>query len=309
MNRVNLKHLHTFVTVVQKNSLSEAAHQLHFTQPAVSKHIQALEKYYGTTLIERSSREFTLTAQGKTLYKYAVEVLQLLMEAENAVQELSTVLKGNLRLGASTVPGQYLLPFYIGAFKEKFPQVKVSLEISSSHDVQRMLLNREIDMGAIGVMPKNKQMDYFELTTDQLVLIASPDHHFAKKKTITVAELSQVPLILRKEGSATKQIVEERLTSAGLDSEDIYKVMELGDTESVKTAVEAGLGLSFVSKWAIQKELQLKNVIPIEVEGINLTRSLYFVYLKQKNRNKVNQSFLDMLLHEPIEKLLKKVRL
>ncbi len=281
---MNIKQLQTFVTVVQNKTLSEAASQLHFTQPAVSKHLQALERFLGTVLIERNGRELALTEQGKILYNYGVEILQLLQEAESAVQKSTDIIQGQLRVGASTIPGQYILPHHFGLFIKKYPKVEISLDVSSSEEIQKKLLNREIDIGAIGIKPKNKQINYFELALDELSLIAAPLLYKDKMlSVISIDELQSLPYISRKEGSATKQTVEERLKQVGINPSGFNKKMELGDNESIKTAVEAGLGVAFISKWAIQKELQLGTLIEIKIQDITLERLIYCIYLEQKN--------------------------
>ena len=292
---MNTSLLKTFVTVVNKKSLSMAAQELHITQPAVSKHINALEEYFGVGLIERRGRGVTLTPAGELLYHNANNILGLIDKTEREIRELSATVKGKLVIWASSIPGHYILPYIIGSFKKRFPEVHISLQISDSFDVVKHLLDENAHLGALGIKPDNKKLETTNFFTDKLVVIAPADHPLATRSSIALSELTSERLIWRSIGSGTRSVLEESLAQAGMSIDDLNIVMELGSTGAVVTAVEAGLGISIVSKWGIHRELQAQRIAALDIEDLDLTRSLYLSYPKKRYQNRVVQAFLDFV--------------
>ncbi|MGF7186304.1 DNA-binding transcriptional LysR family regulator [Desulfitispora alkaliphila] len=279
------------------------ANELHFTQPTVSKQLQALENIYNTKLIERSGKKIRPTEQGKVLYEYAVDIMETLKEAENAVKKTKREIMGDLYLASSTIPGQYILPHIIGIYKEKYPKVNISLEVSSSAQVQKMLLNGETDIGFIGAKPQNKQLEYRSFMEDELIFIISPKN-IKTNEILSLNNIRDIPIISRKQGSATRKIVEERLAQAGIESSRLANVMEFGNNESVKTAVEAGMGGAFVSKWSVQKELRLGTLIGIKLKDVSLNRKLFVAYPCRKYIPAVSKSFLEYINSIDVYKII-----
>lgn len=292
---MNTTLLKTFVTVVNKKSLSLAAQELHITQPAVSKHISALEEYFSTGLIERRGRRVSLTPAGEILYNYANKILNILTKAENDIRELSSTVKGRLVIAASSIPGHYILPYIIGEFKKKYPEVLISLHISDSKNVLKLLLDETAHLGAVGEKPDNKKLNWINFFTDELVVITPPDHPFANRNSITLEELSSERLIWREPGSGTRSVLEKKLSQSGLSFDDLNIVMEMGSTGAVVNAVEAGLGISIVSEWAIQKEKQLKKIEALKISNVNMKRELFLTYPKKRYQNRVVQAFLEFV--------------
>ncbi len=292
---MNTTLLKTFVTVVDKKSLSMAAQELHITQPAVSKHINSLEEYFGVGLIERRGRGITLTPAGEVLHHNALHILGLIEKTEREIRELSATIKGDLVISASSIPGHYILPYIIGAFKKKYPDVHISLQISDSGDVIKHLLSEQAQLGALGIKPESKKLETVKFFTDNLVVIVPTDHPLAAKSSVTLQEIAGEKLIWRSVGSGTRVILEESLSKAGLSIDKLNIVMELGSTGAVVTAVEAGLGISIVSQWAIHRELQTGRIAALSVEGLDLTRDLYLSYPKKRYQNRVVQAFLDLV--------------
>ncbi|MGI9950929.1 selenium metabolism-associated LysR family transcriptional regulator [Moorellaceae bacterium AZ2] len=275
---MNLNQLETFVITVEKGTLSAAAEELHLTQPAVSKQLKALEEAFGLRLLERSGREVKLTEGGRIFYRRAREVLRLLEQLRRELAQVSKLVRGELLLGASTIPGQYVLPRLIGHFKAQYPGVEVKLTIGGSEDILHRLGEGEIEIGVVGAEERRKGFLYQRLVRDELILILPPDHPWAGRPALKATELVDADWVCREEGSGTRRVVEDRLRAAGVVLPAARIVMELGSTEAVVNAVEAGLGVSMVSRWAAEKSLKLGRLATVPVEGVNLERDLFLVH-------------------------------
>jgi len=278
MITVNLAQLKTFVTVVQQRSFSRAAAELNLTQPAVTKHVQALESYCGFPLLARAGREAQPTEEGKILYQYALEVLRLLAEAKTAMEEAGATVRGSVYLGASTIPGQYVLPHLIGPFQQLYPHVELHVEIADTEQIVRRVAERKVDLGIVGSQDEN-QLDYFPFVEDELVVIIPPGHPLAAREEIRAWDLVGQPLVWRETGSGTRKVIEERLAEAGVEPGLLRrKTLEVGSTEAVVAAVEANLGLSLVSRWAAQKAASLGLIVIKTLADVNLKRDLFVVH-------------------------------
>ncbi|GEA16248.1 LysR family transcriptional regulator [Moorella sp. E308F] len=278
---MNLNYWLTFITTVEKGTLSAAAEDLHLTQPAVSKQLQALEDYYGARLLERRGREVRLTAAGEICYRHAKAIARHLEQSRRELAELTRLVKGRLLLGASTTPGQYILPRLIGSFRREYPRVEVVVEIADSQEVIRRLQDGEIDLGVVGVGGRVRSLSYSRLVEDELVLIVPPGHRLAGVKVATPRDLQGEALVWREAGSGTRKVVEERLQKAGFTVDSSQIVMELGSTEAIVSAVEAGLGISLVTCWAVEKSVKLGRLFTVPLQGVNLKRDLYLVRRRQ----------------------------
>lgn len=274
---MNLNLLETFIVTVEKGTLSAAAEELHLTQPAVSKQLKALEELLGLRLLERSSREVKLTPGGHLFYRRAREILRLLEQTRRELAEMTGLVRGKLILGASTIPGHYILPRLIGPFKDKYPQVEVKLEIGDSEEIIHKLMGGEFDLGAVGVEERKRGLFYQKLVEDELILILPSEHPWASRSYLTIQDLADAFWVWRKEGSGTRRSAEELLKTFGFTLRPEKIVAELGSTEAVVNAVEAGLGISLVSRWAAEKSLSLGRLATVPIEGIQFKRYLYLV--------------------------------
>lgn len=274
---MNLAHLKTFVAVVRCQSISRAAIELHLTQPAVTKHLQALERHYGRTLVERAGRDVHLTEEGKILYRHTLEVLRILSEVETDLTEAGETVRGALRLGASTTPGQYVLPHIIGPFLRAYPQVDLQLEIADTAQIARKVAGGQADVGVVGSPVKDRQLVASSFLEDQLVVIMPRGHPLAARERVFGRDLVGQPLVWRQAGSGTRKTVEERLARAGIDLGAGHKAPEMGSTEAVVVAVEARLGLSVVSRFAAQKSVQLGTLVAKSLADVPLKRALYVI--------------------------------
>lgn len=274
---MNLGQLETFIITVEKGTLSAAAEELHLTQPAVSKQLKALEEFFGARLLDRSGREVRLTEGGRIFYRRAREILRLWEQLRRELAEANNLVRGELLLGASTIPGHYVLPRLLGSFKAKYPQVEIKLEIAASEEIIKRILEGEIELGVVGAEERKRGLVYQRLVEDELILIVPPDHPWAGRPAIRVADLAEASWVWRKEGSGTRRVAEEHLKAAGCAFPSAKVVAELGSTEAIVNAVEAGLGVSLVSRWAAEKSLRLGRIAAVPLEGVNLKRYLYLV--------------------------------
>ncbi|MDN5361351.1 MAG: hypothetical protein PWP70_398 [Moorella sp. (in: firmicutes)] len=295
---MNFNHVLTFIATVEKGTLSAAAEELHLTQPAVSKQLQALEEYFGLRLLERRGREVRLTAAGEICYRHARIIASHLKQTRRELAELTQLVRGRLLLGASTTPGQYVLPRLIGAFRREYPRVEVVLTIADTQEVVQRLQDGEIDLGVVGASGRGRNLSYSRLTGDELVLIVPPGHRLAGAAAVAPAELKGEPLVWRESGSGTRRVVEERLAAAGLTIDPEQIVMELGSTEAIVSAVEAGLGISLVTSWAVEKSVQLGRLAVVTLEGVNLKRDIYLVR-RRRDLSPAAEAFVNFAADHP----------
>ncbi|MGE5381615.1 MAG: selenium metabolism-associated LysR family transcriptional regulator [Methylocystaceae bacterium] len=292
---MNLSLLETYIKVVEYHNLSRAAQDLNLSQPAVSKQIQSLEEQFGTLLLERCGRRLRTTEAGEALLYAARDVIKSVERMKTTMEEMAEAGVGTLHLGASSIPGQYLLPPVIKSFKEKYPQIGLYLEVSDTEKIGAQILARELDLGVVGAQMDNRKLDSFAWKEDHLLVAAPNGHHLASQAISTLEQLCDEPWIFREKGSGTRQLMEDLLLAAGLKKDNLSVVAELGSTEAVLAAVEAGMGISLVSNWAAQRAADSGRVITLKVDHIKQTRSFYVIYPKQKNRRPVVQLFIEHL--------------
>lgn len=291
---MNLNYLETFVAVANHQSFSRAARALNLTQPAVSKHIAILEAAYGARLISRSSRRVELTEAGQALYRYATEILDLMARAARDVSSFGKTIKGHLHIGASTIPGQYVLPAVLKEFGRRYPAVTIHLDITNTGSVVRQLLQETVQVGAVGAPVDHPRIAALPFGADELVLILPADHPLAAMGEIPAELLAGERVLWREPRSGTRHEVEHLLAEAGIDPASFIRAGEFGSTEAIIAAVEAGLGLSFVSRWAAEKALRGGKAVMASIAGIPLTRQLYLIYLRDRILSPAAQAFLNV---------------
>lgn len=289
---MNIRFLQTFLTVAEEKSFSGAAKRLHLTQPAVTKHVQTLEKHFQVTLFDRKGWQSELTEAGLVLYGYAQRIVTGFEEAELALKKVGLELQGILRLGASTIPGEYALPLLVGEFTFQYPEVHLQLEIRDSGSIRRMVINNELDLGLVGASSADPQLVYFPFAHDKLVLVVSPQHPWADRYFVEPKELEDVALVWREKDSGTRQVAEAALSEQGVNVEDLKVRMELGSTEAVLNAVVTGMGASIISKHAAERYFKLKRLVEVPIKGLEITRPLYLVYKKEKQLSSVVEAFV-----------------
>lgn len=274
---MNFKQLEAFIWVAELQSFTKAARQLYMSQPAVSFQIKALEEDLQVSLFQRGDKKVILTEAGRLLYPEAKQMLRHYHKIKAGLDDLKGLKTGHLVVGASTIPGEYLLPLLIGGFKEKYPGIQIILKIAGSGQVGRWVREREIDLGITGAPVEGEGIDCLPWMQDQLVLIVPPSHPWANLDAVQVSDLKRESMVLREPGSGTRRTVEQKLSEHNITLEKIPQGMELGSSRAVITAVEAGLGISIVSRCAVREALELGRVSEVQVPGLDLNRYLYQV--------------------------------
>ncbi|MCI0468838.1 MAG: LysR family transcriptional regulator, partial [Nitrospirae bacterium] len=296
--------LRVFCTVADTKSFSRTSKIIHLTQPAVSLQIQTLEELYETKLFDRSSSTIDLTPSGHILYKYAKNILGMYTEAEKEIGKITGLIKGNITLGASTTIGNYIIPALIADFKKTHPKIVINVLIGNTRRIIDLLTTGDIDFGIVEGDVSRQKLKTEALISDELVLITAAFHPWANKKYISIYEIQKEPLIIREEGSGTRQMIEKYFASHGLNMNNLYIVMVLGGTESIKAAVENGMGVSIVSKWAARKEAKYGTLKLITPKEERMRRDFSLVKSKRHVSSHATDEFLTYLKAYPYSNLL-----
>ncbi|MDJ0807754.1 MAG: LysR family transcriptional regulator, partial [Gammaproteobacteria bacterium] len=287
------RRLQVFHTVARLLSFTKAAETLHMTQPAVTFQVRQLEEYFNTRLFDRTHNRISLTEAGDRVFEYADRIFDLYTDMENSVREMTGEIRGALTIGASTTIAEYMLPALLGDFGTRYPEVTIHLRVSNSDGIVSMVENNSIDLGVVEAPVGNKNLVVEVCRLDQLVAIVPPNHDLADKETVDFSELLKYHFICREEGSGTREVINEymnqHLNGCGTG---LNVTMELGSPEAVKGAVEAGMGVSVVSRATIQKELKLDTLRAINLEP-QMERPFSFVHQKQKFRLRVMEELLE----------------
>jgi len=289
---MDTRQLAAFCAVVERRSFSQAAEQLGVTQPAVSLQIRSLEKRLGLQLLDRSGRRVEPTEAGRRLYRSAHKLLameeQLLAElGEEAEGELA----GRLELGASTGPGGTVMPVVLAEFQQLHPGVHVALSVSDTQRVVEQVARRELELGVVGAARRQRAVSFETFFRDEVVLVCPPGNRFAGR-TLTLEELRSEPLVMMQAGAGVRAVIEEELRAAGLKLRDFDVHLELGLQESVKSAVVAGYGSTFISRSAVESELAAGTLAVARVEGLEPAREISLVRSVGRAPSRVAEAFL-----------------
>jgi DNA-binding transcriptional LysR family regulator len=290
---MELRQLRTFEMVAEYGSFTQVARLLHISQPAVSAQMQALENELHVQLLERLPRQVRLTPAGEMLCDYAHRLLNLESEAHRTLRELRGSQESSLRLGASPTIGAYVLPQMLAEFKRQRPELRLIAEIGATYHVVEALQSYAIDVGLVEAAVDSDALVIQPFLSDELVLAVPAGHPWAGRASVTPAELQEQPLIAREPGSGSRALVEESLRALGVE---IVPFLELGGIEAIKNAVLAGLGVSFISRHAIQAEERLGILVAIPVEGLDLRRPFYCLHRRQRHLSPTVRAFLDLVL-------------
>jgi len=293
---IDFRHLDTFCRVASLKSFSKAAEDLFLTQPTVSGHILTLEKSLSIRLFDRTGREVRLTKAGEIFYQYALKILASRKELINALSEFSQGIRGELSLGASTIPGEYLLPKLMGDFKKEHPHFAISLRIADTREIVQYVLEGIVEYGLTGAKLNYSSLHYEKYTEDEIIVVSPPDHSLSRKKRVEMEDLLREPWIIREEGSGTQMAVEKMLRKRGKSLKQFHVGMEMGSTSSLKEGVKAGLGLAFISKRAAEEELNRRLLLRIDLEGMDpILRQIYIVSHRGRTLSPIGMAFLRFL--------------
>lgn len=295
---MDIRRLEVFLKVVELSSFTKAAEALNLSQPTVSEHIRCLEETLNERLVDRAGREVGPTPAGKVLIQYAEKILRTYFEAIQALEQFNGKMSGSLLVGASSVPGAYVLPKYLGAFKALNPDVQIMLRIAATSEIIDQVLDGSVEFGFVGSMKNDRKLVFEELVDDELVLITAPNHPWAKSGGISLDDLTSQPLILRQKGSGTRSAAIRILAEKGLEISRLKIAAEMGDAESVKQGVKSGIGVSFVSVHSVSYELVTKSLASVPIKGLRLLRPLYTVTRKNRRICPVCLSFKTFLVNE-----------
>jgi DNA-binding transcriptional LysR family regulator len=270
-----MRQLEMFLAVARAGSFRRAAERAHLSQPALSQHVGELERGLGARLFERRGRAVTLTEAGRILEDHALRVFATLAGAQEAISDLAGGGRGALVVGASTTPGLYLLPALMGAFERERPEITVDLRIANSRVIEDQVRANELDLGVVGghaLTPGEECLAAGML--DQLVLIVAPGHEWARRARVDPSILARERLLIREDGSATRQVTERALQQAEVK---IGRTLVLGHTEAIKQGVSAGLGVAFVSIYAVRGELETGRLERVRVRGLDIHRHFHVI--------------------------------
>jgi DNA-binding transcriptional LysR family regulator len=289
--------LETFTLVADLESFSGAARRQGLTQPAISFQIKSLEKELGAPLIDRSRGKVVLTPAGRTAYRHARKILAARDQMIADIPRTTGKVAGQLLMCASTVPGEYLLPSIISDFRAIYPEVAISLDISDSGGVVERLKSETVELGFVGVHARSTEITEKRFADDRLVLVVPPGHRLTRAKKVTCRSLVGEPFVARKPSSGTRIRWETTLADKGIAADDLNVVAELGSTQAVISAVQSGLGVSMVSLKAVEQPARQGSVVIIDVDGADLAREFYVIYLKKRPLSVAAESFLKFCLH------------
>ena len=287
------RRLKVFHTVAKLLSFTNAAEELHMTQPAVTFQVRQLEEYFNTRLFDRTHNKVSLTPAGERVSEFAERIFDLYSEMENSVRDLTGEISGALTIGASTTIAEYMLPALLGEFKNRYPDINLRLKVSNSEGIVSMVEHNVIDLGVVESAVSNKNLIVEVCHDDQLVLIAAPDHDLVKRGgKVKASDIVNYPFVSREEGSGTREVIMQYLFEAKVSLGDMNICLELGSPESIKGAVEAGMGITIISRSIIGKELKLNTLAELQLDP-PLSRPFSFVRQRQKFRVTVMEKLLE----------------
>jgi len=274
---MDIKQLEAFVAIAKLKSFSKAADSLYITQPTISTHIKNLEYELNATLIDRSSKNIHLTQAGDILYKYAVDILNSRDYAIYSLNDYKGKIEGLLEISASSVPEEHLLPDMLISFNEIFPDVSFKISKYDSGIVLEKILQGEINFGIVGSKTDSKKLEYLKILNDEIILAAPPLDMYSSME-VTPEDLKTFKFILREKGSGTRKALEDALSEQGLSVSDLTIRAYIENNRTIVECLKKNMGLTFISKHAVLKDLQEGSLISIPVKGMHIYRDFYFVY-------------------------------
>jgi len=286
------RRLQVFHAVARLLSFTKAAELLHMTQPAVTFQIRQLEEQFDTRLFNRAHNRVSLTEAGHVAYEFAETIFEKYSEMENAIHDITGSISGSLTLGASTTISEYMLPALLGDFNAKNPEVLLRLRVSNTDGIVSMIENNVIDLGVVEGPVTNKNLLVEKCREDELVVVVPPDHDFAQQQSVNIKDVLDDSFICREEGSGTREVVSEYVKAQGLGKHALKACLELGSPESIKGAIEAGMGVSILSSVSIAKELKLGTLKTVPLDP-PLTQEFSFVRQRQKFRVRSMEDLLE----------------
>jgi DNA-binding transcriptional LysR family regulator len=270
-----------FGQVVEEQSFTVVARKLGISQPAVSNQMRALEEKLGVKLLYRKGKGFALTPEGETVHRHALHLIDEWTELMREIGGSEKVMNGKVHIGASHIPGEYLLPIYIASFRKLYPEIKFKLSIGDSLEMAEKVLNHGVDFAVVGAVFDTEKLTSEFWLKDELGFVVPCDNTFSSRRNIDINTLKEDPMIIREIGSGHRRALEEALLKHGLDLNDFNIALEVGSTEAVKNAVRAGIGYSFLSKHALESG-EKHGLEWINVEDFHIERGFYLLTRRNK---------------------------
>ncbi len=287
---MDLHHLRIFATVYSCGSFTGASNKLSISQPTISEHIKNLERELGFPLFDRLGRSIRPTAEAEILFPRALKIIDDIESLKNDLHQEGSPLAGELVIGASTIPGAYIIPKLAAAFKDANPRVRFTVLIHDSGQICRMVKNHELVIGIVGAEITNENLEYSPLFRDEMILVAPGNGEYPDR--ITIREMLDLPFICREEDSGTRKSVASILAGHGIGLEQINAVATLGSSSAVKEAVKAGLGCSILSRRAAEDDITSGAIKAVTVEGVDLVRDFHLVTHRKRTMPRLYQEFI-----------------
>jgi DNA-binding transcriptional LysR family regulator len=296
---LDLYKLEIFYWVAELRSFSQAAELLSLRQPTVSAHVGELEEALGDKLLYRVRGRVSLTPLGQLLMERAKNLLAFKRETVAAVEQFHGTLSGELWVGGSNIPGQYLLPPKLGAFVTKYPRVKPILRIGDSAGIIEDVLDGKVELGFVGFKGDNGRLSFEKIWHDEMVLAVPQEHPWTRRKSVQLSDLRSEKFISRERGSGTLRSFRQLLLKHRQSPDELLNIaMELGSTEAVKEALMAGFGISILSRMSIRRELAEGSMVEVRIRGLTMQRDFYKVFHKDRLLHPIAQAFRNFLKNE-----------
>ena len=290
--QLSLRQFEVFLAVARAASFRRAAETLHLSQPALSQHVAELERELGARLFDRLGRRVALTEAGRILEEHALRLFATLTGAREAIGELRGLQRGTLLVGASTTPGIYVLPALIASFQEQYPGIALNLQIANSRVIEERIRGNDLDLGVVGGHALRQGEECLASgLLDELVLIVPAKHPWARRREVAPAQIAGQRVLVREEGSATREVAERALQHAGITWR---ASMELGHTEAIKQAVMAGLGVALVSVHAIRGETASGRLHALRFKGMRIHRHFHVIHNEARALSASARAFLEL---------------
>jgi len=290
---MDIHHLKVFLSVFKNKSFSKASGELSLTQPTVSSHIKAIEDELDCRLFDRIGRTIIPTKEAELFYLQASDLVENMANIKASIGQFKEDVKGEIMVGASTIPGTYIIPSIVSGFRRKCPDISFQVIIEDSKKITDMIAKNELLLGIVGARMEDRRIEYMPFVDDELILVSSPK--LFAKRTISLKGLANIPFLVREEGSGTRKMMEKHLSEKGVGLKDLNVVAILSSTDAVKEAVKSGLGVSVLSRVAVRGELKMRTLKEIKINGLNMKRSFYIITHKKRMLPKNYRIFLDYL--------------
>jgi DNA-binding transcriptional LysR family regulator len=290
---MDIHRLEVFCRVVELKSFTRAAESCSLSQPTVSEHIRGLEALLGHKLLERIKGGVQPTPVGRVFYQYARTIVQTRNDALEAVEQFQGKITGSLIIGASSIPGTYLLPLFVSSFVANHPDCQIELRISDTQETVDSVAEGSLEIGLVGAKLTNRKVAFEEVAGDELVLAVTTDHRWASKQAIVPEELSEEPFISRERGSGTLWVTNQVLEQSGFNTGNLKVSAKMDTSESVRQGIKAGVGVSILSRRAVDEDVRQGALSTVEISGIRFFRSLYLAFHKNRQLSPLGSAFLN----------------